>query len=54
MLRAVEAREFDLLLMDLNYARDTTSGLEGLDLLSRLKETADAPAMKNSAASRPF
>jgi sigma-B regulation protein RsbU (phosphoserine phosphatase) len=37
--------EFDLLLMDLNYARDTTSGREGLDLLSRLKETADAPAI---------
>jgi phosphoserine phosphatase RsbU/P len=45
LLRAVEAREFDLLLMDLNYARDTTSGREGLDLLSRLKETADAPAI---------
>jgi sigma-B regulation protein RsbU (phosphoserine phosphatase) len=45
LLRAVETREFDLLLMDLNYARDTTSGREGLDLLSRLKETADAPAI---------
>jgi sigma-B regulation protein RsbU (phosphoserine phosphatase) len=45
LLRAVEAREFDLLLMDLNYARDTTSGREGLDLLSRLKETEDAPAI---------
>jgi sigma-B regulation protein RsbU (phosphoserine phosphatase) len=45
LLRAVEAREFDLLLMDLNYARDTTSGREGLDVLSRLKETADAPAI---------
>jgi phosphoserine phosphatase RsbU/P len=45
LLLAVETREFDLLLMDLNYARDTTSGREGLDLLSRLKETADAPAI---------
>ncbi len=45
LLRAVAAREFDLLLMDLNYARDTTSGLEGLDLLSQLKEFADAPAI---------
>src|SRR5580658_5347885 len=45
LLRAVEESEFDLLLMDLNYARDTTSGREGLDLLSRLKETADAPAI---------
>ena len=43
--RAVAAREFDLLLMDLNYARDTTSGREGLDLLSHLKELEDAPAI---------
>jgi DNA-binding NtrC family response regulator len=33
---AVEAREFDVVLIDLNYARDTTSGQEGLDLLTRL------------------
>ena len=26
LLRIVEEREFDLVLMDLNYARDTTSG----------------------------
>jgi sigma-B regulation protein RsbU (phosphoserine phosphatase) len=45
LLRAVAAREFDLLLMDLNYARDTTSGREGLDLLGQLKEFADAPAI---------
>ncbi len=45
LLRAVATREFDLLLMDLNYARDTTSGREGLDLLSRLKEIEDAPAI---------
>ena len=25
------------MLMDLNYARDTTSGQEGLDLLSQLR-----------------
>jgi len=37
VLRALEAREFDVLLMDLNYTRDTTSGLEGLDLLSRIQ-----------------
>jgi DNA-binding NtrC family response regulator len=36
-LAAVEAREFDAVLMDLNYARDTTSGQEGLDLLPRLQ-----------------
>jgi phosphoserine phosphatase RsbU/P len=45
MLLALEAREFDLLLMDLNYARDTTSGREGLDLLSQLKGMEDAPAI---------
>jgi sigma-B regulation protein RsbU (phosphoserine phosphatase) len=45
LLRAVAAREFDLLLMDLNYARDTTSGREGLDLLNRLREIDDAPAI---------
>src|SRR5687767_15741649 len=35
VLAAVEAREFDVALIDLNYARDTTSGEEGLNLLSR-------------------
>src|SRR5260370_25307123 len=45
LLQSVAAREFDLLLMDLNYARDTTSGREGLDLLSHLKEIEDAPAI---------
>ena len=34
--RAVEARTFDVVLIDLNYARDTTSGAEGLELLERL------------------
>jgi DNA-binding NtrC family response regulator len=34
VLRAVQARELDLVLLDLNYTRDTTSGKEGLDLLS--------------------
>jgi sigma-B regulation protein RsbU (phosphoserine phosphatase) len=45
LLRAVEEREFDLLLMDLNYARDTTSGREGLELLNRLKKFEDAPVI---------
>ncbi len=35
-LAAATSREFDAVLIDLNYARDTTSGEEGLDLLSRL------------------
>lgn len=37
VLSSINSREFDALLMDLNYARDTTSGQEGLDLLSRLQ-----------------
>src|SRR4030081_2393147 len=37
ILDSVESRNFDCILMDLNYARDTTSGAEGLDLLSRLQ-----------------
>ena len=36
VLVALEKNEFDLLLMDLNYTRDTTSGQEGLDLLSKV------------------
>jgi DNA-binding NtrC family response regulator len=35
-LAAIEGREFDAVLMDLNYTRDTTSGQEGLDLLTRI------------------
>jgi DNA-binding NtrC family response regulator len=34
--RAVEAKTFDVVLIDLNYARDTTSGAEGIELLERL------------------
>ncbi len=45
LLRALEERPFDLLLMDLNYARDTTSGREGLDLLARLRQVEDAPVI---------
>ncbi|MBI2073452.1 MAG: sigma-54-dependent Fis family transcriptional regulator [Gemmatimonadetes bacterium] len=39
VLAAVEAQDFDAVLMDLNYQRDTTSGAEGMDLLSRLRTT---------------
>jgi DNA-binding NtrC family response regulator len=34
---ALEQGDFDAALIDLNYARDTTSGQEGLDLLSRIQ-----------------
>jgi DNA-binding NtrC family response regulator len=38
VLAALEARERDAALIDLNYTRDTTSGKEGLDLLARIQE----------------
>jgi len=38
VLAALESGDFDVILMDLNYARDTTSGAEGLDLLARVRE----------------
>jgi DNA-binding NtrC family response regulator len=41
VLNAVERREYDVVLIDLNYARDTTSGEEGLDLLARLRAVDD-------------
>src|SRR5436190_14354019 len=37
VLDALAVREFEAVLIDLNYARDTTSGQEGLDLLSRIQ-----------------
>jgi DNA-binding NtrC family response regulator len=37
ILTAVETQDLDAVLMDLNYARDTTSGQEGLDLLQRIQ-----------------
>jgi DNA-binding NtrC family response regulator len=37
VVAAIEARDFDAVLMDLNYSRDTTSGQEGLDLLMRIQ-----------------
>src|SRR5258705_8915414 len=36
-ISTLEARDFDVVLIDLNYTRDTTSGQEGLDLLSRIQ-----------------
>lgn len=40
-LKAIEASDFALVLLDLNYTRDTTSGAEGLDLLAKV-QTLDA------------
>ena len=36
-LQALTSAQYDLLLMDLNYTGDTTSGTEGMDLLSRVQ-----------------
>jgi DNA-binding NtrC family response regulator len=41
VMRCLERREYDVVLMDLNYARDTTSGQEGLDLLAQIRATDD-------------
>ena len=43
LLSTVEAHDFDALLIDMNYTRDTTSGAEGLDLLARLQGLEAAP-----------
>ena len=37
VMERLRAHEFDLLLMDLNYTRDTTSGREGLELITRVR-----------------
>ncbi len=37
IMTSVESRDFDVALIDLNYTRDTTSGQEGLDLLTRMQ-----------------
>jgi sigma-B regulation protein RsbU (phosphoserine phosphatase) len=38
LMRALRDDVFDLILVDLNYTRDTTSGQEGIDLLSTLEK----------------
>jgi phosphoserine phosphatase RsbU/P len=39
VLTALKESEFDAVLLDLNYTRDTTAGQEGLDLVSHIRET---------------
>ncbi len=41
VVEAVRRRTYDLLLMDLNYTGDTTSGREGIDLLARVRQHDD-------------
>src|SRR5687768_18556185 len=38
VLAICEAEEIDVCLLDLNYARDTTSGTEGMTLIARLRD----------------
>ena len=38
VVAAVESEDFDAALLDLNYARDTTSGREGVELVGRLRD----------------
>lgn len=38
VLDALARQTYDAMVMDLNYARDTTSGREGLDLIRRIRE----------------
>ncbi len=38
VLESLGMREYDLLLLDLNYARDTTSGREGIELVEKIRE----------------
>ena len=42
IIAAVESKPLDVVLMDLNYTRDTTSGREGLSVLGRIKELDDS------------
>jgi len=39
ILDAVRQRTYDVVLMDLNYARDTTTGAEGLDVIGGIRES---------------
>ena len=38
ILNALEKKDYALLMMDLNYTRDTTSGQEGLEVIPKLQE----------------
>ena len=50
VLAAVQKTDFDAVLLDLNYARDTTTGREGLELVSELQALdATLPAVVMTA-----
>ena len=42
LTRALDTKDYDVVLIDLNYSRDTTSGEEGLDLLNRLRQADES------------
>src|SRR5215472_18016563 len=42
LLAALESAQYDVVLLDLNYTLDTTSGREGLELLSRIQALDDS------------
>jgi DNA-binding NtrC family response regulator len=49
-LSILERRDFDAMLLDMNYTRDTTSGREGLDLLAQLEKLEpDLPVIMMTA-----
>ncbi|MGE3309284.1 MAG: sigma-54-dependent transcriptional regulator [Limisphaerales bacterium] len=45
VLESLANRDSDVLLMDLNYTRDTTSGQEGLELIDRVRALGNPPAV---------
>jgi sigma-B regulation protein RsbU (phosphoserine phosphatase) len=50
LMHKVRSEIFDLILVDLNYTRDTTSGAEGMDLLSSLEKQGNStPVMVMTA-----
>jgi DNA-binding NtrC family response regulator len=50
VLTAVQEDDLDVALLDLNYTRDTTSGVEGLDLLARVRrEQPELPVLVMTA-----
>jgi CheY-like chemotaxis protein len=51
MLNALEKRDYALLMMDLNYTRDTASGQKRLDVIPRIQAIDDP--QKNRQRGRP-
>src|SRR2546421_624222 len=50
LMHKIRSEIFDLIIVDLNYTRDTTSGAEGIDLLSSLEKQGNStPVMVMTA-----